>query len=114
LASFNKVKKFMSELNQILEYEEQKKEEITQARRAAQEAIQKKQEQLRKKLFANADLTAGESQEIVQKTKARIKELEDFYQKRQKDELDSLSRQKSVKLEQAVDLIVADFQSLII
>jgi len=101
----------MSELNQILEYEQQKKEEIARARQAAQEAIQKKQEQLGKKLAADAGVTASESQEIIQKAQARIKDFESQCQKQQKNDLDGLLNSKSAKLAQAVDLIVADFKT---
>jgi len=101
----------MSELNQILEYEQQKKEEIAQARQAAQEAIQKKREQLEKKLVADVGVTASEGQEIVQKAKAKIKDFENQCQKQQKEGMDSLLNKKSAKLAQAVDLIVADFKT---
>ncbi|PIU16320.1 hypothetical protein COT20_00635 [bacterium (Candidatus Gribaldobacteria) CG08_land_8_20_14_0_20_39_15] len=112
LENFSKNKEFesfMSELNQILQYEQQKEKEIAEVRRIARENIQKKEEWLRKKIATNCGLNISESQEIIQAGQVRIKEFEISRQKQQKEEVDGLLRKKSARFEQAVDFIVANF-----
>ena len=100
----------MSELDQILEYEEKKKEEIANAQREAEEAISRKREQLREKLSSDSALTVGEAQDIAKKTQARIEDLRKIYQEQQEEELAALSVKKSDKFERVVNLAVINFQ----
>ncbi|MDD5750415.1 MAG: hypothetical protein PHU56_02060 [Candidatus Pacebacteria bacterium] len=99
----------MSELEQILQYEEQKKHEITSARLAAREAVEKKREQL-EKTVAYSGLGPGESKEMAEKTAASIKELEASLNKAEKDGLEKLEASKAAKLEKAIDFIVSSFK----
>jgi len=100
----------MSELEQILQYEQQKKEEIAKARVAAQEFVRNKEEQLKKKLAASIGLGLDETQEILQKTQGKIKKLKNTYQKREKEAVDRLEKKKAANFEKAIDFVIANFQ----
>lgn len=98
----------MQELPQILKKEQEQKEKIEQARKAAQQEIETRKQELTQKLAKESVLSENEKNEILEHKQKEIKTIRAESEKRLEAALRKLETQTKANFQKAVEFVVKE------
>lgn len=96
----------MTELSEIIKYEQQAEKKVSQIRETVDKEIAEKKQAIEKKLAKSCFLTAKEKEKIEKQKQEKIRQIETNYQRKLEKALVLLKENSAKKLKKATSQLI--------